>query len=146
MGININWLNEEKTCFTVDFVGNWTWDELYPMLDEVYAMLDSIPHKADAIFDFTHSTGVPTKGALSHIKNANRIVHPNQARVVLVGLNNFATQLIKLFNSVYGAFARQEGLASFATREEALAHLKALPQPERADNGRASSRPKTGAQ
>jgi hypothetical protein len=130
MGITVSWLNEEKTRFSVDFSGNWTWDELYPVLDDIYDMLESIPHKADAIFDFTHSTGLPTKGALLHLKNSNRRVHPNQARVLLVGLSAFASQLIKLFNSVYGAFARQEGLKTFATREEALAYLNTAEEPK----------------
>jgi hypothetical protein len=98
MPVRVYWLNESKTLIQYDFVGDWTWEEFYPVLEEALVMEISVGHRVDAICDFRSTTALP-QNALANIKTITDKAPPNIGLSVFVTTNRF-------FNLMYDTAVR----------------------------------------
>jgi len=91
--------DDEKTIFRVIYSGRWQVQEAHLANQEGNALLDTIDHKADQIWDFTQSAGIP-RDFLSFLRSTvTRGHHPNMTEVTIVagmgGLGNTFLNLLK---------------------------------------------------
>jgi hypothetical protein len=106
MPVNIEWDNEAKTIIRMEYVGRWTWDELYAATAKSRVMLDEISHKADFIHDWLHSEGVPSN-VLVHARNLIEKRHPHVGIVVLVWSNPLIKATWAAINKVYAGLMKR---------------------------------------
>jgi hypothetical protein len=98
MPVRVYWLNESKTLIQYDFVGDWTWEEFYPVLEEALVMEISVGHRVDVICDFLSAGALP-QNALANIKTITDKAPPNIGLSVFVTTNRF-------FNLMYDTAVR----------------------------------------
>src|SRR5690349_1763749 len=98
MPVNIEWDNEAKTIIHMEYVGHWTWEELYAATAKSTVMLDEIDHKADFIHDWLQSGGVPSN-AIVHTKNLIEKRHARVGIVIMVWNNS-------LLKATWSAFSK----------------------------------------
>lgn len=98
MAVRVYWLDEAKTLVQYDFVGDWTWEEFYPVLEEALVMEHSVPHRVDVICDF-RSAGALPQNPLAHIKTITDRMPPNIGLSIFVTTNRF-------FNLMYDTAVR----------------------------------------
>ena len=90
MAVSVQWFDEEKTLLKYEFIGIWTWEEFYPVLDEAHAMANSVAHRVDAICDFRSTTSLP-ENALANLKKITEKAPPNSGLSVFVTTSRFLT-------------------------------------------------------
>lgn len=118
MGINISWVNEERTIAQYTFDGRWTWDQLYHAVQEVKVMLNSVSHQVDIVIDLRKNHSVPP-GALTHLRSVTLGASPNWGMGVFVGVNTFIRTLLRTFITVYPRLGERYAVADSV--ESALA-------------------------
>ena len=122
MPITLKWDNEEKTIIRIDFVGEFTWDDINAIAHEEQVLLDSVEHKADFIVDL-EKVILPkdTLANFSKIVSTPIIMHPNAGLIVVIGTNRFVEAILNIFGSVY---KQGEKIVTVASLEEAYKAIK----------------------
>lgn len=121
MPISAEWDNEQKTVVHVHIAGRWTWEEMEAAVNRVIALLDTVDHKVDSIFNASGAGPIPPN-AFTYLGKMNRVTHPNQASVAVVGLTPMARTLMNTFSKVYG-LARGSDTCFLPTLDKARAFL-----------------------
>ena len=86
MTIAVAWDNEKKTIIRYEFQKGWSWDEVDPAFKIADGLMSSVDHKVDVIMDFSPSSLLVPKGALTHAQRAlSNPRHDNLASTVIVG-------------------------------------------------------------
>src|SRR5262245_51796 len=106
MPVNIYWDNEEKTIVRMEYVGRWTWEELFTATTQSHTMLDEVAHKVDFIHVWLQSDGMPPS-VLVHAKNLIEKRHPNVGVVVLVWSNTLIKAMWTAFSKVYANLTKR---------------------------------------
>lgn len=88
MAVRVYWLDEAKTLVQYDFVGDWTWEEFYPVLEEALVMEHSVSHRVDVVCDF-RSAGALPQNVLVNLKTVTEKAPPNSGLSVFVTTNRF---------------------------------------------------------
>lgn len=88
MGVNVFWVNDDKTIVQYDFIGRWTWEDFYPAYEEALRMEASVTHRVDVIINLLESRSIPPN-ALSHLKNITDKQPDNIGVSVLVTTHRF---------------------------------------------------------
>lgn len=101
------------------FDGAWSWDDLYRASDETRQLLNSIQQPAHLIMDMRNAPSLPNS-ALAHIGLLDR-QHPNQGKVVAVGVNRFIETMFRVVLKLRPHLAEQ--IIFVATLDEAYAAL-----------------------
>lgn len=114
MSIQVGWFNEEKTLIQYEFVGVWSWDDLFGAIDEAVKLLDSVTHRVDIFLNLAKSTGIPSLSVngLQRVANAPTATHPNMGIFVMVGMNAFARVSMDIFGKLYPKAFRQYRVAN----------------------------------
>jgi hypothetical protein len=118
MAVRVYWLDEAKTLLNYEFVGDWTWEEFYPVLEEAHAMSYSVSHRVDAICDFRSTTALP-QNALANLKTITDKAPVNSGLSVFVTTSRFFTSMYDTAVKFYPKTRRYFVVA--ATMEEAHA-------------------------
>lgn len=122
MPVNIEWDNEAKTIMRMEYVGRWTWEELYAATAKSHEMFDEITHKADFIHNWLQSGGVPSN-AIVHTKNLIEKRHPNVGVVVLVWNNSLIKATWTAFSKIYPGIMKRYTFWMSPSVEEARDRL-----------------------
>jgi len=127
MAINITWENDEQTILLCNFDAQWTWDELYAVVDEVKRITDNSPTTVAAILDISSGMTIPGGNFLSptSLENAKRLITLSEGGtgpLMIVG----ATGLIKMVYETFKGIDKRAAAANITfvdTLAQARAHL-----------------------
>jgi hypothetical protein len=117
MPVNVYWEDSEKTLLRYDFLGKWTWNDLYHALNKAQTMEMSVTNRVDVLLDMRHSITIPDS-ALTHIRNLVEKQPPNVGIFVVITQSKFITSLFEAAARLYQRVA----LYVFIASNEALAH------------------------
>ncbi len=118
MTVHISWDNNTQTTIRMEFVGEWTWDEVHRALAKNVEMLDSVDHSVNAIVDLSKSMGAPTL-VLTQLRSIVQNRHPRSNMTVLVGANDMLMTFWKIFLQAYGRITRSNRYSYAKTVAEA---------------------------
>lgn len=119
MPVIMNWYNEEKTIYHAQYIGDWTWDELYAALDNANREFDSVNHVVDVIQDWTKCGKLPP----NIISQSRRLIdrqHPRSGINVMVGGNMLFMSLWQVFNQLYTITTRKKVFIFVDSLEKAV--------------------------
>lgn len=118
MSVQVDWFDaEKKDIVRYEFVGTWTWDDLYAAMNEVNNLLATVDHMVYVIVDFRQGRGVPG-GALTHMRSGTMRAADNWGGGVFLGINSFLQALVNTFIKMYPRLGERYHTAS--SLEEAL--------------------------
>lgn len=106
MTVQVQWYDESQTILHYQYIGNYTWEEVYTAVDAGYKLAESVQHTVGSIIDMTAAGAIP-KGALTHGRQLNKRVHSNVVMQVTVGTGTFIRTMSETFNKLYGMVGGQ---------------------------------------
>jgi hypothetical protein len=119
MSIQIDWVNDSKTCILLTYGKGWDWDDFFAASPKVAGMLDSIDHTADTLHD-VRNTAIP-RNVISQFPKFTRgsvsLKHPNAGVLVFVGVHPYLKILTQMFQKLYADLGRRVFLVN--TMEDA---------------------------
>ncbi len=119
MPVNFSWDNPEHTIVRYDFVGKWTWEELYATMYESWAEIDKLPYMVESISDFSKVNNVPPS-AMTHLRSLSQNRPENTGTMVFVGANSYLTLMFQTFSKIFQTTLRREmNIQAAKTLEEA---------------------------
>lgn len=124
MTISARWFDEEHTIILTEFIGSWTWDELWTAYRQILKMADTVDGKVDNIVDLTHSFPLPPPGALTQLRKVAEYQHPNTGITVYVKASLMMRGIATLFWKYFPDSAEKYPFEFAKTRAEAHARLK----------------------
>lgn len=124
MPITVRWADVEQSIIVYDYLGSWTWDDLYNAIRTVEEWTNDKQRVVPIIHNLTNGRMIP-KDALFH---SQRLVGqlPEGAVAVVVGAGTFARIIIETLRHLNRGFDEQYKTAN--TLEEAVELLKQLRQ------------------
>jgi len=84
------WDNEEKSCYRIEFLDNWSWQDFSQIHIESYAMLGKVDRRIDLIVVFLGH--VPNGSSMGHL-SAGGVQPDNIRHTVMVNATDLTTQL-----------------------------------------------------
>ena len=121
MPINVRWLDDTKTIIVLEYVGAWTWDELFRARSAAAEMRGSWDAPLPSIQDLTRGQFLPK----DIFANAHRVsaTMPENSFIVLVGANTLARAVLETLRRL--GRGRQQQYHTAATVEEAATLIRA---------------------
>lgn len=110
MPIIYRWGNNEKTIIYVQFIDDWSWEDIVPIRKAIVEMLASVPHTVDYIADFQEIDHIPI-GALAVGRTIHKSCVHNEGVAVIVGLTPILRILFQSFIATYPASKSELALA-----------------------------------
>lgn len=83
MTIQVVWDDPEQTIIRLIFPPQWTWRQLSNSYERANALIEAAPGRVDLIFD-AHETPLLPDGALTHLRDLLRQMHPRTGLIVVV--------------------------------------------------------------
>ena len=123
MSIQATWIDENYTSILVDFVGQWTWEDLRDANEKKVAMLKSVSHIVDTVNDLTHSGGLPN-GALTEGRSMTKGFETSDGLNLVIQAGALAKSLYIVFQKLYGRRAGFPEAHFFESRDDALLYLQ----------------------
>lgn len=102
MPVTMRWLDDERRIYLAEYIGAWTWHELFQQTHCAEREFDTLDYVVHVIHDFTRTTQYPPN-ILSQSVSLARNMHPNTGIGVLVGTGNFFHTLLNIMSNVYEA-------------------------------------------
>ncbi len=131
MPVRVYWEDESHTLVHYDFVGNWTWDELYPAYYQAIEMEKSVTYRVDVILDMRQSRRIPAN-VLMHVKNISDKQPPNIGLSVLVSNSAFLASMYKIGVQFYAKIGHYFFLTtSLDEAYQMIAKARAAAQPDK---------------
>lgn len=118
MGIVVQWDNPEQTVIRFVYSGQWTFGDLFDVMQEARVLMDSVDHQVHGIIDMQDSKLMPN-GVLSLGRNVTMRKHPNQGKSIIVGASGFARTLYDVYRKVYRTTFDESAYAFASNLEEA---------------------------
>jgi hypothetical protein len=100
VSIQIRWFDDEKRILLYEFVGVWTWEDLYAVLKQATEMSLSVNHPVDAIVDLTRNGSTPM-GALLNLRQITSWETVTWNTAVLIGANVITRGVVATFRGLY---------------------------------------------
>lgn len=123
MPIQFSWDNPEHTIVRYDFVGKWTWEELYETMHNSWDKVMQLPYVVDSISDFSQVHNVPPS-AMTHLRSLSQNRPENTGMMVFVGANSYLTVMFQTFSKLFQTTLRREmNIQAAKTLDEARALL-----------------------
>ncbi len=122
MPVEIRWVDDEKHVLLLAFNGDWTWEELYKIIQAAIQAYESVPHQVDVIYDFRASGKMPGN-LLTNAGGLVRRLHPNTCIHYLL-LTSVVNQTVSAtFLRLYALVSDQHTFMSGGSFDEALERL-----------------------
>jgi len=118
MGIVVQWDNPEQTVIRFEYSGQWTFGDLFEVMQEARVLMDSVDHPVHGIINMQDSKLMPN-GVLSLGRNVTMRKHPNQGKSIIVGASGFARTLYDVYRKVYRTTFDESAYAFASNLEEA---------------------------
>jgi hypothetical protein len=117
VAIVVVWDDVERTVIRQNFIGRWTWDELYLSLQEVNSMLMESDHPVFLMIDMHQSKLLPA-GAMAHTRTLDH--WPSRlVRIVAFGVSPLIEALFGIVTRIRPTVKEQISIV----RTEADAHI-----------------------
>lgn len=100
MPVTVVWDDDAHTAVRYDYIGKWTWEDVYAVAKEANTMVASVPYSVSIIHNMTESAGMPS-GALTHARRITMSIPENWDVSVVVGSGAFTESLLSIFSKVY---------------------------------------------
>ncbi len=103
MGIEVEWLDDEKTIMIWRFLERYEWDDLAAALDVAEQMVDEVDHIISLITDYTLNRKGPPPHLLSQFpKLVERAFRRDLPQVVVaVGARGLTSTFNRIFSKLY---------------------------------------------
>jgi hypothetical protein len=105
MSVELSWLDSDERVMVVQFVGDWTWDDVYRAANQGAEWTQSKPHTVYHIIDFTRSNPPPNQG-FSLVRNLLSSLPANAGASYFVGTDRFIEVLIHTYTKAYPEHAQ----------------------------------------
>lgn len=123
MPVHFSWDNPEKTIVRYDFVGKWTWEELYETFYQSWDEISKLSYMVDSISDFSRTSNAPPS-VMTHVRKLSQNRPENTGTMVIVDANNFLTMMLQTFSKLLHSTLRREmNIQAVKTLEEGRALL-----------------------
>lgn len=122
MPVNMRWDNDEKTIYVAEYIGRWTWEELFASMRTAEREMDSLDHACDIIHDWSQSRGFPPN-AMANAKGLIPRMHPNTRLHVHVGASSFFMSMWRVFVRIYEPISQKKRFLFADTMDEARQQL-----------------------
>lgn len=108
MSIDVRWFDTERSSLYYEFVGKWTWEELYGAIAEGERMGDGTTQKLHVIVDVRRSQYVPMLTA-EHLSKVALITTESPALhgMVMVGAGHFVRLMFDIFKRIHPVAAER---------------------------------------
>lgn len=121
MPVEMQWYNPEKTIYHAQYIGNWTWDELYRALENANRDFDTVKHKVDVLQDWSRCGKFPPN-IVSNSRNLIDKMHPNAGISMMVGGSMLLKSLWQVFSQL-NTFTTGKRTFLFANTLEEAVHI-----------------------
>ncbi|MBZ0310175.1 MAG: hypothetical protein K8I82_29210 [Anaerolineae bacterium] len=119
MSVQAVWDTDEKTTIRLDFIGEWTWDEIQRAIENVREMKAAVPNKIDVVVDLTQSAHFMPDSLLTNAKKFARAASSQwNGTLILIGAPLLVEVVGGRLHQIYPAFFKKEILFA-ASLEEA---------------------------
>src|SRR5262245_52488528 len=131
MPVHFTWGDPEQRIARYEFVGKWTWDELYTVFHASWDEVKQLNHIVDSISDMTQTNTIPPS-AMTHVRSLAQNRPQNTGLMIFVGANAYLTMAMQTFRKLYeGTLKRDLDMVFDKSVEEANACID-----EKQDEGR----------
>jgi hypothetical protein len=120
MAIEVQWQNAAHTILRYNFVGDWTWEDYFPVLLQGRAMMAQEAHQVCILNDFTQTQQFP-RDFLSKARNVASTRPTNTGRIVFIAPQTILVRLLQTLQQLSPDWAAHYFHES--TETAALAHL-----------------------
>ena len=121
MPVHFTWDDPEKRIARYEFVGKWTWDELYAAFHASWDEVVQLNHIIDLISDVTQSNNIPPS-AMTHVRSLTQHRPENTGLMIIVGANTYMTVAMQTFRKLFeGTLKRDMDLLFAKSLDEAHA-------------------------
>lgn len=124
MAVTIHWLDDDQHILVMEFIENWTWEELYKTAEKAIEAYESVPHRVDVIYDFRRVSKMPGN-ILSNAGKITRHLHPNIGIQYVLMTSVVNQAIFDVFNRLYILSTHQHIFLSGNSFEEAVERLTA---------------------
>jgi hypothetical protein len=100
MKVSYEWYNPEPTILRYRYVGEWDWEDVFPVVEAAWKELNQLPHTVYVIHDMTEGSHIPYNTAAQFARLA-RISHAKVVLAVIVTPNSLVWSLYRIFSNVY---------------------------------------------
>jgi hypothetical protein len=108
MSIHVSWDSDEKAVIRLDFVGEWTWEEVEQAAQTAHQMKKNCMSPIGVIVDLTKSEHTPYGHILTHARNFASTASPNWSHtVVIVGANVLIEVISSKLHQIYPRFFKK---------------------------------------
>jgi hypothetical protein len=107
MTVTTQWFDDEHTIILTEFIGNWTFEELWTVYNNALGMVKSVDHKVDCIVDMSRSSPALPSGSLIQLKRIADYQHPQTGITVYVKANKLMKAITKVFWLFYRSSAEK---------------------------------------
>ena len=121
MPVSFTWGDPEKRIARYEFVGKWTWEELYTVFHASWNEVVQLDHIVDSISDMTQTNSIPPS-AMTHVRSLAQNRPQNTGLMILVGANTYLTMAMQTFRKLYeGTLKRDLDMVFAKSLDEAHA-------------------------
>jgi hypothetical protein len=125
MAIALDWDDESRTTFLQQFVGSWTWQELYDVWEQTDQIMADVPYEVDFILDFTEGSILP-EYFFSNLRVMGNLNAATRVGVrVVVGSSSMLERFWEVFQRAYPKAASTFNIQMAGSLEEARAQIAA---------------------
>jgi hypothetical protein len=125
MTATYTWYNDEKTIMYELFEDHWTWLDFSECIKGAIEEIRAVDHDVLAIADYTHSSGLPIKGAsIKLARDVMQLEPDNWKGAIIVSNNRLIRTMVNLFQSANRTFGNRVYLEN--TVEDAIKRAEAI--------------------
>ncbi len=93
MPISINWYDENHQVISLQFEGNWDWDELRIAQEEEAQLASTVSHNLIALVDMSHTSILPKGNIVAQGRSSISNLPDNVTHIIVV----IQSRLIEIF-------------------------------------------------
>lgn len=120
MAVKVGWVDEEAKILCFEYIGAWTWDEIYKAVTDAERWTTSHLAGIYVIHDFTNGQGIPRDALLHGQRLAGDLA--DDALVVIVGSGTLGRFMLDILRRLSPSF--KEKYQTAATVHEAVALIQ----------------------
>jgi hypothetical protein len=107
MPVHFLWDDPEKTILRYEFIGKWTWEELYETIHASWDEVKQLDYIVDSIGDVSGTDGVPPS-VITHVRSLSQNRPENTDLMVFVGANAYLNAIMQTFSQISQNILRRD--------------------------------------
>lgn len=127
MGIELYWDNDDRTVMLIEVRGQFSWDEMYAVIQKIDKATANLNYEVGAILDVSEGLHFPggsvfTPAGLGHAKNMLAMGKDGTGPMVVVGMDGMIRKIYDWFTAIDKKIFANVCFAN--SLSEAQAHLE----------------------